>query len=69
MRLPPALIYPAPYRLRKKGLLASEWGKTELGRRAKFYSITAKGRKALETQSREWQHVAEAVQTVLASDA
>ena len=61
-------LYPALYRLRKKGLLASEWGKTELGRRAKFYTLTSKGQKALESQSREWQHFADAVQTVLASD-
>ncbi len=58
-------LYPALYRMEKKGLLASEWGRSELDRRAKFYSLTPKGRKALEAETAEWETFAHAVSTVL----
>ena len=58
-------LYPALYRMEKKGLLASEWGRSELDRRAKFYSVTPKGRKALEAETAEWETFANAVSSVL----
>lgn len=61
-------LYPALYRLRKKGLLRSEWARTEHGRKAKFYSITPKGRKALESRTEEWELFTDAVRAVLARD-
>lgn len=61
-------LYPALYRLEKKGLLESEWGKSELDRRAKFYSLTAKGRRALEREAREWAAFSEAISTVLGGE-
>lgn len=58
-------LYPALYRMEKKGLLASEWGRSELDRRAKFYRLTPKGRKVLAKETEEWASFAEAVSRVL----
>ena len=58
-------LYPALYRMQKKGLLESEWGKSELDRRAKFYSLTAKGRRVLERETEEWASFSDAVSSVL----
>ncbi len=58
-------LYPALYRLEKKGLLRSEWGVSELERRAKFYHITAKGRERLESETRAWEEFSDAVSRVL----
>lgn len=58
-------LYPALHRLEKKKLLASEWGKTETNRRAKFYRLTAAGREALKAEARRWTAHAEAVRAVL----
>ncbi len=51
--------------MEKKGLLSSEWGRSELDRRAKFYSLTPKGAKALEAETAEWASFAVAVSAVL----
>ena len=48
-------LYPALYRLEQRGLLETEWGVSENNRKARFYSITKRGRKALATEEREWQ--------------
>ena len=61
-------LYPALYRLQKKGLLASEWGRSELDRSAKFYRLTTNGRKALEERSAAWALFADAVSDVLATE-
>ena len=58
-------LYPALYRLEKKGLLQSKWGRSELDRRAKFYSLTAKGRKRLAEETAQWESFSRAVSTVL----
>lgn len=65
IRIDESSLYPALYRLEKKGLLRSEWGRSELDRRAKFYSLTAKGRKTLESRTTEWAAFADAVSSVL----
>lgn len=65
IRIDESSLYPALYRLTKKGLLASQWGRSELDRRAKFYRLTAKGRKALAHETAEWAEFAEAVSAVL----
>ncbi len=59
-------LYPALYRLEKKGLLASEWGRSELERRAKFYRLTERGRAALEAETAEWLRFRHAVDAILA---
>lgn len=58
-------LYPALYRLEKKGLLRSEWGTSELDRRAKFYDLTDRGRTKLEADTRAWEEFSRAVSTVL----
>lgn len=60
-------LYPALYRLEKKGLLSSEWGLSELERRAKFYRLTARGRARLEAETAEWMRFSEAVTAMLRS--
>lgn len=50
-------LYPALYRLEDRGLLATEWGTSENNRRAKFYSLTADGRKQLRSERSSWEQV------------
>ena len=57
-------LYPALHRLEEEGLIEAEWGVSELGRRAKFYEITAAGRRQLARESATWRKFAEAVQLV-----
>jgi PadR family transcriptional regulator PadR len=61
-------LYPALYRMEKKGLLTSRWGTSELDRRAKFYSLTTKGEKELRRQTESWANFASAVSAVLLGD-
>lgn len=58
-------LYPALYRLERKELVEAEWGVSELGRRAKFYRLTARGRRQLAAQTAEWARFATAVSKVL----
>ena len=58
-------LYPALYRMEKKGWLEAEWGTSELGRRAKFYRLTPRGRKQLAAQTAEWARFAAAISRVL----
>jgi PadR family transcriptional regulator, regulatory protein PadR len=58
-------LYPALYRLERKGLLEAEWGVTELDRRAKFYRLTRDGRARLVAATAEWDRFSEAVGAVL----
>jgi PadR family transcriptional regulator, regulatory protein PadR len=65
LRVNQGSLYPALHRLEDEGLVRSEWGVSELGRRAKFYELTAAGRKQLARETATWQRFAEAVQLVL----
>ena len=58
-------LYPALHRLDRRGLVDSEWGRTDTGRRAKFYRLTGSGTKELERESRRWAEYSDAVQAVL----
>jgi len=58
-------LYPALYRMERKGRIEAEWGVSELGRRAKFYRLTPRGRKELATQTAEWARFSAAVSRVL----
>ena len=58
-------LYPALHRLEDRGLLQAEWRQTETGREAKFYTLTRKGRKQLESEMRNWEQVSEAVSLIL----
>src|SRR5580700_1649249 len=54
-------LYPALHRLEHQGWIAAEWGVSELGRRARFYRLTAGGRKQLELESENWERLAAAI--------
>ena len=58
-------LYPALYRLEFQGLIKSEWGTSDNGRRAKYYSITAAGRKRLGEETSSWNRLAEAMARAL----
>jgi PadR family transcriptional regulator PadR len=58
-------LYPALHRLEHQGWIAAEWGISELGRRARFYRLTAAGRKQLELESQNWEKLADAIGRVL----
>ncbi|HXO22027.1 MAG TPA: PadR family transcriptional regulator [Thermoanaerobaculia bacterium] len=58
-------LYPALYRMERKGWIEAEWGTSELGRRAKLYRLTAGGRKQLKAETAEWSEFARAVSAVL----
>lgn len=58
-------LYPALRRLEKKGWIEGDWGESELGRRARFYGLTRKGRKAVEAETVRWEEHAAAVAAIL----
>jgi PadR family transcriptional regulator, regulatory protein PadR len=58
-------LYPALYRLEQREFISSEWGTSELGRKAKFYKITPAGRRRLAASTDEWARFAQAVSNVL----
>jgi len=58
-------LYPALHRLEKRRWLQTEWGTAESGREAKFYTLTAAGRKRLDVERGEWQRLSQAIALVL----
>ena len=60
-------LYPALHRLEHRGVIASEWGTSENNRRAKYYRLTASGRKQLGEQTASWGRLAEAIERALAA--
>jgi transcriptional regulator len=58
-------LYPALHRLEHRGWVASEWGPSETNRRAKFYRLTAKGRKQLEAETVAWEKMSQAINRVM----
>lgn len=58
-------LYPALHRLEDRGLLSSEWGVSENNRRAKFYRLTAKGRKELSAAAGRWRRMTRAIGLIL----
>ena len=58
-------LYPALHRMEQKGWLGAEWGYTERNREAKFYKLTAVGRKQLATELLKWSQYTEAVGLVI----
>ena len=59
-------LYPALHKLEHEGLISSEWRPTEHNRRAKFYALTAAGRRRLERETREWYETADLIAAFLA---
>lgn len=60
-------LYPALYRLEQDGMLASEWGVSSNNRRAKFYELTAAGKRRLRVKTVSWNRFVEAMHTALAT--
>src|SRR3954463_16424006 len=58
-------LYPALYRLERRGWVEAEWGTSELGRRAKLYRLTPKGRRQLAAQTAKWARFAAAISRIL----
>lgn len=58
-------LYPALVRLRRRGWIASEWRKTENNRRARYYSLTAKGRKQLTRETESWERLSAAIGQIM----
>ena len=58
-------LYPALHRLEERGWIRSAWGTSENNRRARFYALTAAGRKQLAKEASRWQQLMQAVQRVM----
>lgn len=63
--VPQGSLYPSLHRLENQGALKSEWRLTESGREAKFYRLTAKGRKRLESDVQQWKELSAAIGLIL----
>ena len=58
-------LYPALHRLEKRGWLAAGWGESDNGRQARFYKLSAKGRRQLAAEEKSWNRLSEAVQLIV----
>jgi PadR family transcriptional regulator, regulatory protein PadR len=58
-------LYPALHRLEKRGWLAADWGESENGRQAKFYRLSARGRRQLASEEETWNRLSNAVALIL----
>ena len=58
-------LYPALHRLEQQGWIKAKWAESETGRQAKFYSLTAAGRKQLESEAANWARLSEAINLVV----
>ncbi len=65
LRVEEGSLYPALHRMEEAGWIVSEWGETDTGRRARFYSISALGREQLEREKLQWDRLRSGVQLVL----
>lgn len=62
-------LYPALHRLENRGLLIAEWKETETGRNAKFYRLTAQGKKSLKDETENWARLTGAIGLILGTGA
>ena len=60
-------LYPALYRLEHQGLIASEWGESDNKRKAKFYRLTAAGRRQLLSEAEKWNNMAALIASILST--
>ena len=65
LRLNQGTLYPALIRLENGGWIRSKWGTTDSNRQARYYSISKSGRKRLQLESQEWEHMSEIINRVL----
>jgi PadR family transcriptional regulator PadR len=65
LEIPQGSLYPALYRLEHQGLIAAEWGQSENNRRAKYYTLTADGRRRLRAETAGWNRLVSAIAAAL----
>jgi PadR family transcriptional regulator, regulatory protein PadR len=65
LRVPQGSLYPALHRLERRGWIKAEWGISDNNRRAKYYMLTAKGRKQLDAEAESWRRLTTAVGLVM----
>jgi len=65
LQVPQGSLYPALYRLEHQGLIAAEWGQSENNRRAKYYTLTAAGRRRLRAETAGWNRLVSAIAAAL----
>src|SRR5580704_10563164 len=65
LQLEEGTLYPALYRMERKGWIASRWRQTENNRKARYYSLTAAGRKQLEAESEGWLNMSRAIGRIM----
>ena len=65
LQIPQGSLYPALYRLEHQGLIVSEWGESENKRRAKYYTLTAAGKRRLKEETADWNRLAAAIGAAL----
>src|ERR1700730_6692453 len=65
LRIEEGSLYPALYRMERRGWIEAEWGISELNRKAKFYRLTPAGRRQLEAETEQWSNFTTAVSKVL----
>jgi PadR family transcriptional regulator PadR len=65
LEVPQGSLYPALYRLEHQNLIAAEWGQSENNRRAKYYTITAAGRRRLRDETAGWNRLTSAIAAAL----
>jgi PadR family transcriptional regulator PadR len=65
LRVGQGSLYPALHKLEQNGWIDAQWGESENNRRAKYYSLTRAGRKALEKETAEWERLSVAISLVL----
>jgi PadR family transcriptional regulator PadR len=65
LQVPQGSLYPALYRLEHQQLIAAEWGESDNNRRAKYYTLTAAGRRRLREETAAWNRLAQAIASAL----
>jgi transcriptional regulator len=65
LQIPQGSLYPALYRLEHQGLIAGEWGESDNKRKAKYYHLTAAGRRRLKEETESWNRLAGAIAAAL----
>jgi PadR family transcriptional regulator PadR len=68
LRIGQGSLYPALYRLEKKAFVKSAWGTTENNREAKYYELTAAGKRSLSAEMSDWRRFADAMELVLVAE-
>jgi PadR family transcriptional regulator, regulatory protein PadR len=65
LEIPQGSLYPALYRLEHEGWIAGEWGLSENKRRARYYRLTAEGKRRLHTEEKKWNQFSEVIGSIL----